>query len=73
MMKTLLGRAQSRLGKVWLRLQSTWILWDMGALHPVLSKACTVLAQAHSDIKVCITPFSEKSKFSRGERSDCQS
>lgn len=57
MIKTLLGRAQSRMGNVWLRRQSTWISWDMGALHPALSKACTALAQAHGDTKVCVIPL----------------
>lgn len=73
MIKTYLGRAQGRMGKVCLRLQSTWISWDMGALHSVPSKPCTTLAQAHGNTKVCVIPFSQKSKFSHGERSDCQS
>lgn len=48
---------------MWLSLQSTWISWDMSALQLVLSKARTAIVWAHSDTKVCIIPFSQKSKF----------
>ena len=34
---TLLVRAQSKMGMVWLRLQSTWISWDTGAFQSMHS------------------------------------
>lgn len=48
---------------MWLSLQSTWMLWDMGALQSVLSITCTAIVQAPSDTKVCVILFSQKSKL----------
>lgn len=61
--KKLLCRAQGRMGKMWLSLQSTWMSQDMGALQPVLSKSCKAIVWSHSDTKVCIIPFSQNSKL----------